>query len=92
MSVQLITPMIALSSCIVTCLALSTAAATCCWCWAYTFTHTYRQRERKTDTETETQVQEERQARGHHSPSLQNSQTFPSTAITNIMRNQHSQL
>jgi len=28
----LITPMIAFSSCIVTCLALSTAAATCCWC------------------------------------------------------------
>jgi len=31
--------MIAFSSCIVTCLALSTAAATCCWCW-HTHNHT----------------------------------------------------
>lgn len=27
-----LTPMMAFSSCMVTCLALSTAAATCCWC------------------------------------------------------------
>lgn len=31
-SVCILTPMIALSSLVVTCLALSTAAATCCWC------------------------------------------------------------
>ena len=29
----LLTPMMALSSVMVTCLARSTAAATCCWCW-----------------------------------------------------------
>lgn len=30
---KLLTPMIALSSVIVTCFARSTAVATCCWCW-----------------------------------------------------------
>ena len=32
---SILTPMMALSSLVVTCLALSTAAATCCWCWAW---------------------------------------------------------
>lgn len=30
---RLLTPMIALSSLMVTCFARSTAVATCCWCW-----------------------------------------------------------
>jgi len=35
------TPMIAFSSCMVTCFALSTAAATCCWCCQHTQLHRY---------------------------------------------------